>query len=340
MANGDITFDDLIAGLARKEFSPVYLFFGAEDFLAQEAANAIIEAALTPDERGFNLDVAYGSDADAREILSHSSSFPMMAERRVVVVRDFDHLQNKELFASYIEHPSATTSLVLLCTKPDFRKKPYLTARKFATLLECKPFYDNQVPPWISRRIQRTGRTIHPEAAKLLAAYVGTSLREIDSEIEKLFLFVGDKKEITIDDVTAVVGVSKEFTVFELQKAIGTKDLRRSSEVLDRMLDAGESPILIIIMLTRYFTSLWKLADLRRRREVSRAQLASEAGVHPRFLNEYVDALRRFPDNEIQDSFLLLAEADERLKSTSIDEKLIMQELIVMLQWRNGQSHS
>jgi DNA polymerase-3 subunit delta len=84
------TFDDLQSALSKKEFSPIYLLYGEEDFLIEEATDAIMNAALTKDERGFNLDIIYGSEADTRDVVSHASSFPMVAERRVVVVREAD----------------------------------------------------------------------------------------------------------------------------------------------------------------------------------------------------------------------------------------------------------
>ncbi|MBI4536122.1 MAG: DNA polymerase III subunit delta, partial [Ignavibacteriae bacterium] len=314
MPRDEHTYETLHAALSRKEFSAVYLFHGAEDYLADQATDAVINSALTKEERGFNLDIMYGAEADARDIVSHASSFPMMSERRVVVVREFDRLGNKELLSHYIDSPSPTTCLILLSTKPDFRKKPYLTARRNGVEIEFKPLYDNQIPSWIGRRIKEQGRTIDPEACRLLAAYVGTSLREIQNEIDKLYIYVGEKTAITAEDISAVVGSSREFNVFELQKAIGAKDIRRSTEILERMLDSGESATMIIVMLTRYFNILWKLYDLRRRGATTQ-QMASEGGVNPYFLKEYLDVLTRFTLDEIEHSFELLAAADERLKT-------------------------
>ena len=104
-----------MSAIAKKEFSPVYLLHGGEDLLIEEATNAILDAALTRDERGFNLDVLYGGEADARDVVSHASSFPMMAERRVVVVREVDKLAQAEILANYIERPLPSTCLVLVC---------------------------------------------------------------------------------------------------------------------------------------------------------------------------------------------------------------------------------
>ena len=330
MANRGSTYEDLRDALAHKQFSPVYLLYGEEEFLAEEAEDAIVNAALEGGERGFNLDILYGSDADVRDIVSHALSFPMMAERRVVVVRGLDKLAGKELLSGYIEQPSPTTSLVLITTKPDFRKKPFTTLKASGFLVECKPLYENQVPAWINRRIGKLKKTIDPEACTLLTAYVGSSLREVQNELDKLDVFVGDKKRITADDVRAVVGASKEFNVFELQRAIGSKDMRHSAEIMERMLEAGEAPVMITVMLTRYFSTLWKLHDLRRRGAPPN-DLARAAGVNPYFLKEYNAVLNLFTIEEIERAFVFIASADERLKTTSADPKDVMHGLVLRL---------
>ncbi len=330
MAKDTLTYEDLRSALKRKEFAPVYLLYGEEDYLVSEAEELIINAALREDERGFNLDVVYGNEGDARTIVAHATSFPMMAERRVVVLREMDKLQNRELLASYIEQPSATTCLVLISSKPDFRKKPYSSAKRLGIAVEFKPLNDNNIPGWIVERAQKAGRKFDPEAARLLASYVGNSLREVESEIQKLFIYVGEKGAISIHDVAEVVGVSKEYNIFELQKAVGAKDVLRSSLILERMLDAGENGTMILSMLTRYFVALWKLHDMRRRGVAQNTQ-ASEAGVHPFYLKEYLAALELFPIRDIEDAFCIFASADEQLKSTGIDHKTVMLSALVQL---------
>ena len=328
MAKEGLTVDDLMSAVAQGKFSPVYLFHGEEDFLAEEAADTIVRSAISPEQQGFNLDVMYGSEADARDIVSHASSFPMMADRRVVVVRDFDKLSHNEILSAYLEHPSPSTCLILHCTKPDFRKKPYLIAKRTATVVKFDAMRDNQIPGWISKRARQQGREIDAEAAKILAAYVGTSLREVQNELDKLYVFVGEKRSISSVDVQAVVGVSKEFNIFELQNAIGAKDLARSTEILARMLDAGESPVLIIVMLTRYFTLLWKLFDLRRK---GVQDFAGALGVHPYYVKDYVAAVGKYTVAELEHSFEVLASADEQLKSSTLAPGHIMQNMLVYL---------
>ncbi len=329
MAKEGHTFDELTTALARKQFAPVYVFHGEEDFLIEEATDAVIDAALRPDERGFNLDRMYGSDADTRDVVSHASSFPMMAERRVVVVREVEKLGQPEVLASYIEHPSSSTCLVLTSSKPDFRRKPFVTAKKHGFVLECKPLWDNQIPAWIAKRVKKSGHEIDADAASMLLAYVGSSLREIVNELEKIYLFVGDKKIITANDVTSVVGVSREFSVFELQWAIGMKDTAKAAEILQRIIDQGEPhPVLIVAVLTKFFQTLWKLHDVRRR-GVQGTQQYVQAGIFGGLVEKYGQAANKFTMAEIEDAFVALAEVDENLKTSGGDPHVLMQTFLV-----------
>ncbi len=318
----------------RTKIAPVTLLHGAEDFLIDECLQAIVEKTLNDQTRGFNFDVAYGSKSNVQEVIALASAFPMMAEKRVVVVKEFEKLATtepaKEILKAYLEHPLASTCLVLVSLEPDFRKKPFTDLKKLAELVECKPLYDNQVPDWIENRIRMLGKQPDPEACRLLHAYVGNSLRALQNEIDKLFIYLGERKNVGGADVTEVVGASKGYTIFELQNAVGRKDLREALRILHAMLEAGQSPQMIIVMLTRFFQQLWKISELRTKR-IPDAALAKEAGVHPFFLKQLVQYQSNFNNAHIESSFRSLLEADVILKSTSRDKQGVMDLLVYAL---------
>ena len=329
-----MTYQELHKAVASKQFAPVYLVYGEEDLLAEECMHAIIENAVEAGARGFNLDIMYGSKADAQEAISHASSFPMMSERRVVVIKEFEKLATteaaRELLSGYFKKPLESTVMVLLASNADFRKKPFTDLKKSAELIECKPLYDNQVPDWVEARIKKLGKSISPEASRLLQAYVGNSLRAIQSEIEKLFIFIGDKKQIEVEDVAGVVGETKGYTVFELQNAVGKRDISLSMQILERMLELGESPQLMIVMLTRFFSQMYKLSELKQRRATEQL-IASELGIRPFFVKQYVAFSANFSNEHIEQNFRALLDADVTLKSTSRDQRLVMDLLIYSL---------
>jgi DNA polymerase-3 subunit delta len=326
------TYETLRGELARGTVRTAYVLYGEEDLLLDEALDAIVAAALAGADRGFNLDIMRGVEADGRDIVARASSFPMMADRRVVVVRDADKLTGRdpELLASYVERPSPTTCLVLAGTKPDFRRKPFVTIRKEGGAFEFRPLQEDALVSWIIGQVAAGGRRIAPAAASLLTASSGSSLRDLRNEIDKLFIFAGDRKDIMQDDVSAVAGMSREYSIFELQKAIGTRRTPRAVAIMERMLEAGEKVPVIIASLTTYFTTLWKLADLRRR-GVPGGEHAAAAHVSPYFIREYYEALEHVTAADCERAILSLAEADETSKTTGQDIRHVMLSLILGL---------
>ena len=322
-AKEKVSVESLLLSIRKKELAPVYFLYGDEDFLIDEVVDEIVATGLDPSTKGFNLDVVHGNEKDGKDIVSVASSFPMMGNRRVVVVKDFDRVPNKELLQPYLEQPSPSTCLVLVAAKPDTRKKPYPFLKQHSAGGEFARLYDNEIPAWIQHRVKSLKRSIAPEASELLQAYVGNSLREIANQIEKLFIAVGEKATIEMEDVEAVVGVSKEYTVFELTKMVGEKNLRRAMEIVERMLDNGESPQMIIVMLTRHFIILAKLRELRTGAK-SDFELAGAVRVSPFFVKEYLAHLRHYDTAGIDNAFLALADADRELKSAPTDPKVVM----------------
>ena len=318
--------DAFLSSVKKKNFAPMYFFYGEEDFLIEECIDAIIESGADPAMKEFNLDILQGNEVDGKKIAAVASAYPMMTERRVVIVKDFDRVSGKDLFEPYIENPSQTTVLVLTASNPDFRKKPYLTLKKKAVCGEFRSFYDNETILWIERRMKKLQCTMEPEAVALLHSFVGNSLRELANEIDKVMIAVGDKQAITAAEIEHVVGVSREFTVFELANKIGEKNLAKALEIMERMLNSGESAVGMVAALTNHFIRLWKLHDAARQRK-SEQEMLQYVYFNSYALKSSIAQLKNYRAEEIENAFSLLADADLALKS-SAEPKLVMTRLI------------
>lgn len=311
----------LLKSIRKKEFAPVYFLYGEESLIVDEIVDAIVGGAVEESMKGFNLDILQGNDVSAQNVIDIALSFPMMAERRVVVVKDVDRLSGKEALEAYCERPSPTTVLVLTAGEPDLRRRPYPALRKAAAGGECAALRDDEVDAWIESRSEHLKTRIAPDAVELLHASVGNSLRDLNSQLEKLSLAAGPDG-ITAEVVEATVGVSREYSIFELTKAVGSKNKPRAIEIAERMLDAGESPQMMIVMLTRHFSILWKLLGVQR--SGSAGDQAKAAGISPFFLREYLAHLRTYTPGEVEAAFIALANADAELKSQPTDPRLVV----------------
>ncbi len=305
---------------------PVYLLYGEEDLLVAEATDAIIEAALGGGDPSFNLDVLYGSDVDGNDVVARAVAFPMMSERRSVVVREMEKLTDRDTLLPYLQNPAPTTVLVLQAIKPDFRTTLFKHLRDSAVMVKCRRLYENELPEWITARVRRMGKRIEPDAAQLVQAYVGRSLREIDNELEKMRTFVGEAPSITVEHVREITGLTRDHTIFELQKAIGRNDLRRSLSILEHMLRNGESAIGIVVMLTKYFQKLMILHDPEKSR-LNDAGVARYLGLREtqmRELRDYRQAAGAFPPRRLRKCFEELLSADEQLKLSGEERTVMM----------------
>jgi DNA polymerase-3 subunit delta len=315
-------FEAFHSAVKKRDFAPIYFFYGEEDFLIDECVQAILETAVEPSMKEFNLDILQGSDVDGKRLLGMITAYPMMADRRVVVVKDFDKVPGKDLLESYAEHPSPTTVLVITAPSLDLRKKPYPALKKHAVTGEFKSLYDYDTIAWIETRFKKLKRIVDQPAIALLHSYVGNSLRELSNEIEKLIVSVGDQDRITEQNVKTVVGVTKEFSAFELANSIGEKNISKAFEISERLLGSGQNIVPIVAALTSHFVKVWKVQDGIRQHK-SEAELAQIAGVHPFFLKAYIAQARNYSLPEIENIFVVLAETDLSAKTSGNPRMLL-----------------
>ncbi len=318
--------EPFIASFKKGQFAPMYFFCGEETFLIDEVVEALIKHAVDPSMKEFNFDLIHGSEIDGKKIVSLASSYPMMADRRVVIIKDFDKVKEKDALEAYAEQPSATTTLVMIAHSADLRKKPYNTFKKLGIIHEASPLRDYEINAWIESRLKRMKRSMEPAAVQLLANYVGSSMRELTNEIEKVLLTIPEGAAITAKDVERVVGVSREFTPFELSNKIAEKKTAKAMEIADRLIGSGESPVGLIAVLTLHFIKLWKIQDAVRQKK-SEQEMLQFTYRNSYALKESLEQLRNFRPAEIENVFALLAEADLSAKSGG-DAKLIMSKLI------------
>lgn len=336
MASKGLTYEQIMAAVQRNDLAPLYFLFGDESFLVDEIQAAVLENALQPHERDFNLDIVYGSDADAQQVITLCAGYPVMAQRRVVIVREFEKLKDNRLFMTYAERPNPTAIVLLLCSgRPNLATHPYRALRQHAAWAEFKPLRTKDLPRWIEARVRRAGYAIQPAALHMLGDFLGTDLRSAASEIEKLIAFAGERTQITADDVLRASGQTREFSVFELQKAVGEQRFTDAVRISERLLLQAANPtgeaLMIVAILTSFYTKLWRMLPCMAERMPERA-MAGHIGVNPYYIGEYVGALQRLGVGGIERAFGALLAADYELKGGAIrDSRAIMLLLLTRL---------
>lgn len=323
----------IIKDWRQEKFAPVYFFYGSEEFIIDQLIRKCIQLALEPNAHDFDLNILYGNDTDAVTIINYASAYPMIARRRVVVVKDVNQLDaaGLELLAKYVQRPLATNCLLLTAEKIDARKSAFKRLLENSTSLEIKPMYDNDVAQWLQRYVQDLRLSISQEAIQLLQTTVGNSLRRLANEIEKISLNLKDRNRIEVEDVEFVVGSSRQYSIFELCDAIGRRNVRQSIIILRNLLRQGESPAGIIAMLTRHFGILMRLKALQMAKNLQKP-IAQELGINPYFVKNYTTQAALFSPQQISRAFQYLLEADEKLKTSQGRPSVVMELLLLQMQ--------
>jgi len=255
---------ELTAGTLRR----VYLLEGGELLLRREVLQAIENAALglDPSTRAFGRQVFPGAEARVEDILAATAGMPMFGERRLVIVDGVDRLRknDRDSLVPALATVPDTTVLVLVADKLDGRLTTTRDLRARAAVVPVSELPAAMVPKWIESRSRTLGHTIAPAAAQQILALAGPALSALAGEIEKVSLYVGAKKAITVEDVNRVVAGGLGSTLDELVNAVGERDLPRALRSLSRVLEAGEEPLRVLGFLNYRITDLWRLAHGHR----------------------------------------------------------------------------
>jgi DNA polymerase-3 subunit delta len=306
----------IIADLKNKIYSPVYFLEGEEPFFMDQISNYILENVLTEDEKGFNQSVLYGKDLSIDSIMTAAKRFPMMAERQVVVIREAQNIKNIEDIASYVEKPMKSTILVFNYKYKtiDKRKKLYKALGKNGVYFESKPLYENQIPAWISKYLKEKNLGIDPRAAQMITDFVGSDLQRIVNELEKVTISLVPGTSIMPEDVEKNIGISKDYNVFELQKALGNKDILRSNKIINYFIDnEKQNPMVVIIgNLATFFRKILVYHAIENKND--RNAVAQKLGINPFFINDYSNAASKYSLDRAVLIISMLREFDMRSK--------------------------
>jgi DNA polymerase-3 subunit delta len=324
--------NDLKAGTIK----PIYFLMGEEPYYIDKLTEYIENNILSEDEKGFNQTVIYGRDATIEDIVSNAKRYPMMAERQVLVVREAQELSRTiDKLESYAENPQPTTVLVVAYKYKtlDKRKKLVKLIAKNGVLFESKKLYENQVGTWIQRLLQGRGYSIEPKANAMLVEFLGNDLSRISNELDKLQIILPKGHTITPKDIEYNIGFSKDFNVFELQNAIGSKDQLKAYKIAQYFADnPKDNPLVVTVSLVfGFFVKLLKYHGLKDKDPRAAAPVL---GVNPFFMKDYEVAIKNYPMKKVSSIVASLREIDVKSKgvgANSLSNHDLLKEMLVKI---------
>jgi len=331
------TYYQLVKDFQKKSFVNIYLFYGEEPYYIDELSDYLTDHVLTDAEKDFNQTVLYGRDSTTAQVVNSSKQFPMVGERQLVVLREAQDIdlkkeENLNILISYINRPQQSTVLVI-CHKykaPPAKLLKALVASDKAVTIESKRKYENEMPAWIATQVKSSGYSISDKAAIMLVEFLGTNLEKINNELSKLYINHPKSKVITEDVIELYIGISKDYNIFEFQKALAKKNVLKVNQIAHHFaLNPNENSIFKTIpMLFTFFSKVLLMHSLTDKSESS---IMSKAKLTPYNKQDYFDAYRNYNAKKVQDIIGWLRECNVRalgIDNYSADQGELLRELV------------
>ncbi len=308
----------------------LYHLTGDEDFLKEEVWKKLARLLVPPELKIFNLDILYGAETSADEIINKALTVPVNAKKRVVLVFDMHKLSlfSKDMLLAFLPKVPDSVCLILLSPKSAKQTKLYQALERIGTTVEFERLWENRVPGWILNRARELGKAIEKGAVRSLQDAVGTNLADLASEIDKLLIYVGDRDTITEQDVLVAVGPSRSYNVFQLIDSIGEKNCGKSLLILSDLILSGEKPGGMVYWLTNH---LERLILTKGFRFGSGQSLASFLRLPPFLASKYQRQAPNFTLKALEKGLELLYQADVDLKSGLMADRTRMELLVYNL---------
>lgn len=327
--------EKILGDWKKKVFKPVYWLEGEEDYYIDKIMSYAEHQLLPESEAGFNLSVFYGKDANWSDIVNACMRYPMFAEKQVVLLKEAQQMKDIDKLDHYIEHPLASTIFVVSYKEKtlDKRTKLYKTIKKDGEVFTSEKIKEYKLVEWVTDYIKSQDFSISQKGILLLVDHLGNDLNRIVHELEKITVNLGQRKTITEDDIEKYVGVSKEYNAFELQAAMGKKDLAKAIRIIQYFEgNPKAAPIqLVLPALYGFFSKLYIIFGMADK---------SENAVKPFFYNnpfaakEAIATAKLYGYEGVEKALLLLHEYNLRsigVNDSGTSDGSLLKEMVVKM---------
>ena len=319
---------------------PIYLLHGEEGYLIDEAADFLEGHLMQEHEKAFDQQILYGMDVDARYVIEQLQLFPMIAPRRVVFVREAQQMTDLKDMESFFQKP-APGSILVLCHKGkamDKRLKAYDAVKKNGFILAAERLKEKDIQPWLLKAAAALNIKLDAAAAETMIELIGEEVSLLHPELVKLAGTHAGGKPVTREDILDVVGMSREYNVFELQNALESGNVIKTLRIGASMADQkGYSLIPVIALLSGYYTRLYAIKSMGAATDAAIGDVIGNKS--PFLIGKGKEAARRYPLEVLEKSIAWLHVYDMKAKGWGFsggDDRALTIELLDRLLFPNN----
>ncbi len=326
-----MTFNEILKDIKAKKFSPIYFFHGVESYYIDQLNEAIDKHALTDSEKSFNQSTLYGKDSTPGQIIDYCLRLPMMAERQVVFLKEAQMMDKFDQLAPYFAKCNPQTVLVINYKK-EKTEKAIEKILKNAVTFEANPIKEKDLGPWIEDYIKADGYSISEKALKMLIEFLGTDLCKISNELEKLIVNKSSSKRIDDADIEKYIGISKDYNVFEFQRALGNRQkekVYRMVEYFSQNPKVAAMPMVTAILL-KFYSELYQVKSGATAPQASLAQAMGLSEKQIWLLKDHINYVKNYTIEQLENCLMTLHEYDMKSKgvgSSNFNYSELMKEM-------------
>ena len=304
----------IIANWKKNVYDAIYWLEGEEPFYIDQVVEFAEKHLLPEAEQAFNLTIFYGKDADWAQVLNACKRYPVFAEKQVVILKEVQHMGQIEKLLSYVEQPLSSTIFIVAHKDKnvDGRSALAKALKTKAVVVSTKKMYDNKLPDWVMNWVAERGYQISSKAVQIIVDHIGNDLSRIQNELEKLIVNLGDRKKMTEDDIEKYIGISKEYNAFEFQDAVAQRNFSKAIKMIQYFESNNKAAPIQLILPTLYafFSKLYAIYGLGTSDE---KRIASEVGIPPFLVKNYMAAARHYSYGKVEQILLLIQEYNLRV---------------------------
>lgn len=327
------TRDELRKQLKQSDIKPLYLLFGEEGYLRDQAARAITEAVLRDAPlREFNETSFSLTSADIQHAIATAEQLPMMSPRRVVKISDFNKLReaDEEILMRYLARPAESSVVIFITSDLDKRKKLSKTLIDSCVSVEFQHLKDYELKDWAKKRFNELKIRIDERTLGHIVALVGSDVRTLTNEIEKLATAAIDTGFITIEMVDSLVARSRELSNFELADQLVAKNRARALQILHQILDDGAEPVMLVGLIASSYHRLALTKELMAR-GVAKEEVFRLVPVPLFKRDDFLATARRANAEHLAKSLERIAKTDVSVKTSVATPRLQLEMLVCEL---------
>ena len=281
------------------QWKPVYLLYGEEAYLKKQYKDRMTKAIL-PDGDTVNYAYYEGKGINPGELIDLAETMPFFAERRLIVVENSGFFKNAapEL-ADYIKTMPDTACFIFVENEVDKRNRLYKAVKDKGRVVELGRQDEKILLYWIGAQVKREGKLIKTSTAQYLVEKTGTDMENLEKELEKLFAYTLDEKEITPAAIDEICTAQISNKIFEMVEAVAAKHQKKAMDLYYDLLALKEPPMRILYLLSRQFKQLMEVKALCIK-GMDKSQIAKTVGIHPFVAGKYMSRCRSFGLEELR----------------------------------------